>query len=330
MGTKVSKTTIGAFVLGATALFVAAVLFLGASTLFTKRQAYITYFDDSVKGLNIGSPVMFRGVKVGEVIDISLVADPVRRTLKIPIIFTIEHEKVKGVGQEFREDPRLVEKAVKEYGLRSQLQLMSIVTGQLMVTLDFSPDKPTSFIGLNKSYTEIPSIPTPFEQFQKTIEDMPLRDVVKSLVETLDATQRLVKSVDVKSTVQALESTIKDVQVLVRHTDAKIDPLVAGLLKTAAVADETLKGTRETMASARVEMKEVSAAAQSALQSAQAALKQSERTLQTYSEDSRLVTELNKNLRSLSAASRSLQNLSDYLERHPESLLQGKTQSKGD
>jgi paraquat-inducible protein B len=77
-------------------------------------------------------------------------------------------------------------------------------------------------------------------------------------------------------------------------------------------------------------MKELVATTKGTLDSAQAALKQSERTLQTYSDDARLVTEMNKTLRELSATTRSLRHLSDYLERHPESLLRGKARAKGE
>ena len=79
MSTKVSKTAIGAFVLGAIVLLVAGVLVLGAGKFFTTEHTYITYFDGSVKGLNVGSPVTFRGVKIGAVNDISITADPAKR-----------------------------------------------------------------------------------------------------------------------------------------------------------------------------------------------------------------------------------------------------------
>ena len=330
MSTKVNKTAIGAFVLGAIALFVAGVLVLGAGKFFTKEHTYITYFEGSVKGLNVGSPVMFRGVKVGEVTDISIIADPRKRHLSIPVIFTVDPAKFRGTREEFQRDPKYVEKAVTEMGLRTQLQTMSFVTGQLMVALDFFPDKPAIFVGLNKKYPEIPSVPTSLEQLQKTLEDLPFREIVKNLNDTLEATEKLVKSIDAKKSLQGIDNAIRDVQTLVKHTDEKIDPLVESFTKTATTANETLKETREAMSAARVEIKKVSASTQSALESAEAALRQSELTLQAYSDDSRLVTQLNRTLRDLSATTRSFRYLSDYLERHPESLIRGKAESEGE
>ena len=102
------------------------------------------------------------------------------------------------------------------------------------------------------------------------------------------------------------------------------------LKDTSASVKTTLAETEKTLADLRGDMKQVLANADKTLESARSALKQSEQTLQAYSDDSRLVTEMNKTMRELSATSRSFRNLSDYLERHPESLIRGKAGAKGD
>ena len=158
MSTKVSKTAIGAFVLSAIALLIAAVIVLGAGKLFTREHTYISYFDGSVKGLSVGSPVMFHGVKVGTVTDISITVIPGNQGLKIPVVFTLAPSKFKGIGVEFQRDPGAIEKAVKEFGLRTQLQSQSLVTGQLMISLDFFPEKQPQYAGLTKEYPEVPSV----------------------------------------------------------------------------------------------------------------------------------------------------------------------------
>lgn len=330
MSTKVNKTAIGAFVLGAVVLLVAGVLVLGAGKLFTLEHTYITYFGSSVKGLNVGSPVMFRGVKVGEVIDISITVDPAAQSLEIPVTFTLEPAKFKGTKEVFQRDPKSIEKAVKELGLRTQLQSMSFVTGQLMVALDFFPDKPFQHVAHSKKYPEIPSVPTPLEKLQKTLEDLPLKEIVVNMNSAIKGIDNLVNSIDAKKTTQTIEAAIRDAQTLVQHLNAKIDPLVESVLKTSGAAEATLNETKETMVAARGNIKELVASTKMTLDSAQTALKQSELTLQAYSDDSRLVTELNKTLRELSATSRSLRHLSDYLERHPESLIRGKASAQGE
>lgn len=324
MSTKVNKTAIGAFVLGAIALLVAGVLILGAGKFFTHEFVYITYFDGSVKGLNVGSPVMFRGVKVGSVTDISITADPAKRELKIPVIFTLEPEKFKGTKAEFKRDPKTIQIAVEKMGLRSQLQTQSFVTGQLMVALDFFPDKPANYVGLYKEYPEIPSIPTSLEELAKTIENLPFKEIVENLNHTLVGVDRLVNSVDAKKTTEAIDAAIRDTQVLVQNLNSRIGPVADNIAQAARSADAALVETRETMVTVRSDTQKVLDSAQITLVSAQSALKQSEQTLQAYGEDSRLVTDMNKTLRELSMTTRSLRQLSDYLERHPESLLRGK------
>jgi paraquat-inducible protein B len=324
---KIGKTAIGAFVLGALALLVAAVLILGSGKLFTREFVYITYFAGSVKGLNVGAPVVFRGVKVGRVTDISIMTNPQSVELKIPVLFTVNPAKFKGTRVEFQRDAAAMRKAVG-LGLRTQLQTQSFVTGQLMLALDYFPDKPAAYVGWEKdsNYSEIPSIPSDLEELYKIVGALPVQKIAENLNGTLASIDALVHSIDAKRTTKTLVSAVREVQTLVRHVDAKLDPLVASITKTSGTAEVTLEETREAM----VAVKGLVAASQGTFDAARAALKQSEETLQAYAPDSPLITELNKTLRQLSATSRSFRNLSDYLERHPESLLRGKSGAKGD
>ncbi len=335
MSTKVSKAAIGAFVLGAIALLVAGVLVFGAGKFFTTEHKYITYFDGSVKGLNVGSPVTFRGVKVGSVTDISIIANPAKRELKIPVIFTLEPEKFKGTREAFQRDPRTIERAVAELGLRTQLQMQSFVTGQLVVALDFFPDKPANFVGLNKEYPEIPSIPTPLEQLQKTLADLPFREIVENLNETLEEIDQLVGSIDAKKTTQSIEATLRDTRTLVRHVNEKIDPLVDNLTETSIAARGTFDQAQKTFNQAEktLAMKEgvpgeIAASLKETLAKSSASFDQLRAALVTYEKlaerNADIGYSVSKTLNELDSTSRSVRSLADYLERHPESLIKGK------
>jgi paraquat-inducible protein B len=326
MSGNISKTAIGAFVMGALALLCAAVLILGSGKFFTREFVFITYFPGSVKGLNVGSPVVFRGVKVGRVTDISIMASPQSSELRIPVVFTLNPAKFKGTRVEFQRDASTIRKAV-DLGLRTQLQTQSFVTGQLMLALDYFPDKPAVYVGWDKEkkYNEIPSIPSDIEELHKVLVALPLKKIVENLNETLTGIDQLVRSIDAKGTTETLVSAVREVQTLVRNVNAKLDPVVASITRTSGAAEATFEETRAAM----VAVKELVASSKSTFEAAQAALKQTGETLQAYSPDSPLVTELNKTLRQLSATSRSFRNLSDYLERHPESLIRGKAVDKG-
>ncbi|MEJ2699422.1 MAG: MlaD family protein [Desulfuromonadales bacterium] len=324
MSKKVNKTAIGAFVLGAVVLLVATVLVLGAGKFFTTEHVYITYFEGSVKGLNVGSPVTFRGVKVGEVKDISLVFDPKTKSLFIPVVFTLEPSKFKGTAVAFQREAKTIEKAVAEAGLRTQLATQSFVTGQLMLSLDFFPDKPAHFVHLQKKYPEIPSIPTTLEELEKTLENLPLKEMVDNLNKTLDSVSELVNTLQTNKTMESLAAAIKDTQALMQNLNSRVGPIADRLDRVAHSADAALVVTKKTMVNFNEGISDVLKEVQITLDSTQTVLKQSEQTLAAYGEDSRLNENLNQSMRELTATMRSLRQLSDYLEQHPESLLKGK------
>ncbi|OPY84629.1 MAG: Paraquat-inducible protein B [Syntrophus sp. PtaU1.Bin208] len=327
MSGKANKTLIGAFVVGALAILIGTVLTLGSGKFFRESKYYVLFFEGSVKGLNVGSPVTFRGVKIGEVTDISVAIDQKNRALHIPVIIRLEPARIQG-AERIRIDAKAIEKAVS-MGLRGQLQLQNYVTGQLMVALDFFPSKPAHYVGTNEAYAEIPTIPTEFQELQRSIANLPLREIMANLNSAVEGLDKLIRSIDAKQTAQSLESTIHDVQTLVQHVDSRIDPLFESLARTSSATEATLTEGKATAAALREEVRELVASTKTTLESAQAMMKQSELTLQTYSEDSPLVVEMNRTLRELGAASRSLRQLSDYLERHPDSLLKGKAIPKG-
>src|SRR5262244_2292317 len=137
MSTRANPTVIGAFVVGAVALLLAALVVWGGTGLFRKKLDYVLFFDAAVTGLTKGAPVLARGVKVGEVTDVQL-----RWGQKgvVGVYVTLEPRSLKGIAEG---GPReAVERAVKDDGLRAQLRMQSFVTGVLYVSLDHRPDTP--------------------------------------------------------------------------------------------------------------------------------------------------------------------------------------------
>ncbi len=193
MSKPANKTMIGAFVLGAVVLLVLAVVIFGSGSFFAKKQSYEMFFEGSVQGLDVGSPVMFRGVKIGTVTDISLEFKPKELTFYIPVIAQVELDRMKRLGPPPTKQGEYL-KPLIDKGLRAQLQTTSFVTGQLAVTLDFFPDKPAKFVGLAKKYPEVPTVPSTFAQLTKTIQDLPIQAVFAKLDATMGAIQELVSS----------------------------------------------------------------------------------------------------------------------------------------
>ena len=90
MNSQSYKTTVGAFVLGGLALLVLGIILLGGGRLFSNDLEYVLYFDGSVSGLTTGAPVVFRGVPMGSVTRINLVANARDSNVTIPVYVRID------------------------------------------------------------------------------------------------------------------------------------------------------------------------------------------------------------------------------------------------
>jgi paraquat-inducible protein B len=183
MSKQASKTLIGAFVLGALGLIIAGVVVFGSGKFLRKVEKAVMFFEGSVQGLQVGAPVVFRGVQIGHVTNIVLEVNEKDLTGHIPVYIEIYPHKVVPIGggsfdQRYRQ-------ALIEKGLRAQLELQSFVTGQLVVNLDFYPNTPIRLVGLEKEYPEIPTIPSGIEQLKKRIEQLPLKEIADRLNEAL-------------------------------------------------------------------------------------------------------------------------------------------------
>jgi len=358
MSKPVNKTMIGLFVVGAIVLVVVAIGVLGSGKLFKERFKYVMVFEGSVKGLNVGAPVVLRGVKIGSVSDIQMHFDYSTKAITILVYTEFEKGRVvtvnlyaelaKSLGNETQ---YTVMRELVGRGLRAQLEMQSIVTGQLQIALDFNPDKPAVYMGIDKTIQEIPTIPTPLQQLTKKLESLPIEEVFNNANSAMAGIANLVQSPELKDSIANLNTALKDIQTLVRNVDAQVKPLTAGLAETIRDTQKLIKnadsqvaslGTNlnETIGDGRKLIRNIDGSVESlkvnlegTLSTATAALKQAEKLLQelesTTREDSSLMYGLTETLREVEKAARSLSTLTDYLERHPEALLSGKGDGGG-
>ncbi len=358
MSKPVNKTMIGLFVVGAIALVVVAIGVLGSGKLFKVSTPYVMVFEGSVKGLNVGSPVVFRGVKLGMVSSIRMRADYASKTFTVLVFTDFDPSQVEIVNMDeatakglSKKDRYANMRELISRGLRAQLEMQSIVTGQLQIALDFYPDKPAVFTGIVKTVEEIPTIPTPLQQLTKKLESLPIEEIFNNANSAMAGIANLVQSPELKDSIANLNIALKDVQTLVRNVDAQVKPLGAGLSETIRDTQKLIKnadsqvaslGTNlnETIGDGRKLIRNIDGSVESikvnlegTLSTATAALKQAEKLLQelesTAREDSSLMYRLTETLREVEKAARSLSTLTDYLERHPEALLGGKGDGGG-
>ena len=321
MSKNASKTLIGAFVLGAIALAVVAVMIFGSGKFFSKRPVYVMFFEGSVKGLNEGSPVNFRGVKIGSVKDIELKFDAKGLVFLIPVYVEIDPAKVTGSkstigGAEVWEE--LIQK-----GLRAQLELQSFVTGQLMINVDFFPGKPARYVGMDKRYPEIPTVPSPLDELLKTAEQLPLKELFDKLLKSIEGIERVANSPQIGSSLESLSEGLKESRKILAKIDREIGPTMANLKETS----DSIKAFAD-------KSQLVPAVLEKTLATAQSSLRQAEKTFVSVqrlaSDNSVIVYQIDNALDEVAKASRSVRSLSDYIYRHPESLIKGKRAVKGE
>ncbi|QLA15996.1 MlaD family protein [Desulfolutivibrio sulfoxidireducens] len=331
MATKTKKSMIGAFVLGAVALGVGAVIVFGSGMFFTTKYAFIMFFENSVSGLQVGAPVLFRGVPIGMVTDISIDANTESLHFYIPVKVEIESGKVRvTVDRKAQKEQTLLEARKEppeaflgkliERGLRAQLVTQSFVTGQLAVALDIMPDTQARLVG-DSPLPEIPTVPSTFEKLTQTLTRLPLETLVDRLTAAVEGIDRLINSPQIQALPAKMDTTLAVGTDLLRDIQGKIGPLAANL-------DEAVKSYAELAKGLDTRTAGLSTAAGKTLANLDATLKEGSAALGSIQKltrsDSPTVTDLQGTLREISAAARSLRALADYLERHPEALIQGK------
>jgi ABC-type transporter Mla subunit MlaD len=223
-------TVIGAFVLGAIAIAVVAILILGGGHFLRRPVTFVMAFDD-VSGLSVGAPVLARGVQVGSVIRIALGYGKDR----VAVYADFYPDRVEGApGRLYASRQGTLERvtALIAQGVRAQLQTQSFVTGQLNVALEMRPDSPAVLTKIDPDYPEIPTIPTELALLQDQLkhllaefEKLPLKQIVTATLSTVEGVERLVRSPEVTRAINAMTATMQSVEVLTKDVSQKVGPM---------------------------------------------------------------------------------------------------------
>jgi paraquat-inducible protein B len=267
-------------------------LFDNQATAMKRSDAEVTtlvaYFNETLRGLEPGAQVDFRGVVVGEVTAIDIEYDRERHEFRFPVSFVLYRDrlrsKVTAALERARVDPEALLQDSIVRGLRAQLRTGNLLSGQRYVALDFFknavPLKRDPKAATASGLIVMPTMPGSLEDLQasitniaKRIESLPLDELVGEL----------------RRAMKGLETTLASTDRLIQRLDSQVDQIAPELRATIGEA-------RQTMRSAG----------------------------QLLSEDAPTPQALRESLRELGRASQSLRELTDYLQRRPESLLRGK------
>jgi len=325
MSARTHPRLVGAFVLGAIALVLAAVVLLSSGSWFERKNYFAVFFPGSVKGLDKGAPVTFRGVKVGEVKEVTAFLTGKDPLIQIEVVMEIRGDVVKvpeGIQRPFagRSGEELAQALIKN-GIRAKMLSASLLTGQRYIDLDFLPKEPARFAGISRRYPELPTTPTAMErlgekaqQFFEKLAELPLDQMLEDVRKALQSLRELLESPDIRGalrgarrSMETLEPALVDARAALKNADALVRQLSGEVEPTARDARATLDGARQT------------------LERAQQAMERLEKTLQGTDQAQ---LEATRTLAQLSQTLAVMRNLAEYIETHPEAVVIGKPKAE--
>jgi paraquat-inducible protein B len=265
-------------------------------------RVFVLHFTESLLGLSVGAPVTLLGLPAGEVTAVGLSVDPATMAFRPRVLITFFPERLlarvtardqaaASIMTEGSDKVRLqlIRRIVEEQGLRAQLKTGNLLTGQLFVAFNYFPDAPKAKIDWTQDPLELPVV-------RSTIPDLEAK--LTGILNKLDNLPLEAIGKELQKDLTALGQTLDSTDKLVKRADSEL----VDVLKT------TIEETRRAIASA-----------DKMLTSTDATL---------VGKDAPVQQDLREALQEMVLAARSLRVLTDYLERHPESLIRGKTQEK--
>lgn len=325
---------LGMFVVGGIALLVLGAVVFGSGRFFKERVPRVAYFQESLAGLNEGAPVNFQGVRIGTVTRIVFQYDRAHLKFATPVYFELDPSRFVETGQqpESREEATA---ALIGKGLRAQLGVASLVTGQRVVNLVLQPNTEPTLRGSEKPGIEIPTIPSETTELKTTVNNvlnrfarLNIERIDDDLHAALSGFTKLVSNPEIAEIIHNANLTVPDVRNLIGNIDQQVDPL-ADSVRTAAdrAADafETANGTLGKTDGAITEVRKTFVNAQGTLRRGDKFLDDASGLIEPRSQP---YSELVTMMREITATARSIRSLANTLERDPESLLFGRQRSR--
>lgn len=329
MKTKVSPATVGAFVIGAFALGIIALLSFGSINLFSKPQRFTVFFNESIHGLDLGSPVKLRGVRVGRVVDLNVRFDETAKKSVVMVLCEFNRSVVAdGGGVSIDVSDRKALQDLIDRGLRAQLGVIGLATGLLFVELDFLDPKeyPDLTRSIDLKYAVMPAVPSAISEFQASLTDIlaGIRKVdflglSKELKLLLADTRRQVNTLDVTELITQWTKAAESVNTLASDPELKsaltnMNGAVTELRGVLARLDKQIDPTGDKLG-------ETLAEAQKVLTSFNATAVTLRRFINAQQN---LGDGANQAFSRLSEAAEAVQRLADFLERNPQALISGR------
>ncbi len=256
---------------------------------FKDKLPFEAFFTSSVRGLGAGSEVEFLGIQVGTVSSVGLDFDPANGKARARVRFDVEPERIGQMVQNGANSPEAVTQRLVAHGLRAQLRSANLITGQLMVSLDFSPDAAKATVTRDGKAIVLPSmtgglnsILASFSDISQKLDRLPLDEL----------------SANLNATLRSANGALSGVEQLARTTNQGLAPTLRRLPEITTELQGTLSGANRFLSQAD----------------------------RGYGGNSHFARELDRAMTELGDTARSIRQLTDFLDRHPEALIRGRSE----
>ena len=281
-----------------------------ANAGYKRRIPFLIYFTGSVRGLAVGAPVETLGLQIGTVTSIRLVFDPrLLQPPKVAVRIELQPERLLQEQDSLTDDTLTVARALVAKGLRAQLRTANYLTGQMIVSLELTPEAAPALVTVDDNVVVLPSLDSGFDgiiasvgHLADNLAALPLDQIAKNLNETLAGANELAHTPALRQSLQSLAATIAETQQLVRQVGTGVTPVLNRLPELARALQDTVNRTGKLVGNVD----------------------------RGYGGDSNFKRDLDRLMGQIGDAARSIRLLADYLDQHPSALLRGRTGSGAD
>lgn len=325
MSKHTNPTLIGLFVVGGISLLILAIAVFSSITWFSKSSEAVILFRDSVSGLNIGAPVVFRGVPVGHVSKITLSSNISDNTFVAPVFITLTKTNEDFVMEESATPEHIQERLNVFFskGLRARLAPQSLLTGQLLIELDFFTihelvDRIDN-LTLYQNTPQIPAIPSRLESIWQRFDALPLTSISTNLLLATKNLANILKTAQDKQLTEELVMALKNFQTMSASITIVMNEAqhtAKNLAITADTLNTTIPNLGQQMQASLLTFGKTMDNTNALVKSLQA----------QFTPASPTIVNLQRALHEVAEAARSVRTLANTLESQPEMLLRGKIQ----
>ncbi len=330
---EANKYKLGIFVVIGVILFMIVLFFLGLRDIFQPKVKFGTLFNESVRGLEVGTAVKFRGVSVGKVSKITLRPEDNYVWVEMEALLSSIDPAKESDGETNSEKARkfynYFSKEI-EKGLRCRLEMSSIATGMKFVELDyFDPGKnppiaaeiPHGILYIPSTASLLSGISTSLSDALAKIASVDYSSISTEVVQTFKSVNNLLNNPKIEALINKMEKVSTHLETITSNFDnAMTEDRIKGI---AEQLDTTMKSVQDLSRTLRTEVETAGLPTLAA---------NANNTLKEANKVSDSVVEMRKNMNvtldKLDQAIDSFTELVKYLEEDPSSIMRGKQKPK--